>query len=148
MKMFWLTCAALLMGGAAQAQVATACDWQARADAIIEPWEQNSRTFANGAVRLAGLDTIEPAAAAFHILVLSPPYDEVGGRQCLTVSLAEGVGFAGLDFSTLNATYDPAVGLAFEIDASEYDHDTGTSVAKSLGITLNQSTGAIRAFWK
>lgn len=138
---------ALCFTAAASAQDAFECDWPARADAIVEPWEENSRTFANGEVRLAVLDTIDPAAAAFHLLVLSPPYDELGGRQCRTVSLEQGLGFAGLDFSSLEASYDPAVGLVFHIDASEYDGETGTSFANRLAITLNQASGEIRAFW-
>lgn len=148
MKTFLMTAAALFAANTAAAQVAVPCDWQARADAIVEPWGDNSATFANGDVRLAVLDTIEPAAGAFHLLVLSPPYDEVGGRQCRTVSLSDGIGFAGLDFSSLHSSYDAAVGLVFHIDASEYNHDTGTSFANRLVITLNQSTGEIRTRWK
>ena len=64
MRRIWysmLACVALV--SPAQAQEAVWCDWPARADAIVEPWSQNTRTFANGDVRLALLDTIEPAAA-------------------------------------------------------------------------------------
>ena len=53
-----MTC---MVASASSAQTAFPCDWQARADAIVEPWEENSKTFANGAVRVALLDTIEPA---------------------------------------------------------------------------------------
>ncbi|PSL17861.1 hypothetical protein [Shimia abyssi] len=129
------------------AQEAFDCDWPARAEAIVEPWSENTRTFANGEVRLALLDTIEPAAAAFHILILSPPYDEVGGRQCKTLSLAEGIGFAGVDFGQLQAGYDPAVGLVFDVSAGEYDTGSGTTGMQHLRFTLNQATGEIRAFW-
>lgn len=129
------------------AQQAFDCDWPARADSIVEPWVDNTRTFANGNVRLAALDTIEPAAGAYHVLILSPPYDELGGRQCRVLSLGEGVGFAGLDFPTLKASYDPAVGLVFSIDVSLYDGDMGTSFPKRLQFSLNQSTGEIGAYW-
>ena len=139
----WLTiCAAPLA-----AQEAVECDWPARADAIVEPWEDNTRTFANGAVRLALLDTIEPAAAAYHILILSPPYDELGGRQCKTLGLGPGMGFSGVDFAKLKAGYDPAVGLVFDVPAGEYDADRGVTRMRSLRFTLNQATGEIRAFW-
>ena len=47
----------------ASAQSVEDCDWRASAQALIEPWEDNTRTFANGDVRLAVTDTIEPAAA-------------------------------------------------------------------------------------
>ncbi|CAN0606350.1 unnamed protein product, partial [Ectocarpus sp. 12 AP-2014] len=71
------------------------CDWRASAQALVEPWDapENTRTFANGDVRLAIIDTIEPAAGAFHLIILSPPYDEVGGRQCQVVSTNSSVGF-------------------------------------------------------
>lgn len=129
------------------AQQVFECDWRARGDAIVEPWEENSRTFAKGEVRLAVLDTIEPAAGALHIMVLSPPYDEVGGRQCRVLSLDQGIGFAGLDFATLEASYDPSVGLIFAVDVGLYDGETGTSKPQRLMFTLNQSTGAIEAVW-
>ena len=128
------------------AQEAVECDWPARADAIVEPWEENTRTFANGNVRLALLDTIEPAAAAFHILILSPPYDELGSRQCRTLGISPGMGFSGVDFSALTAGYDPAVGLVFDVPAGEYDPDTGGSRMFGLRFTLNQATGEIRAY--
>ncbi|TCL00487.1 hypothetical protein BXY66_3130 [Shimia isoporae] len=129
------------------AQQVFECDWRARADSIVEPWDENSRSFANGDVRIALLDTIEPAGGAYHFLVLSPPYDEVGGRQCRVLSLDEGLGFAGVDFSTLEASYDPSVGLVFLVDVGLYDGETGTSKPQRLVFTLNQSTGGIGAFW-
>ncbi|WP_341368285.1 hypothetical protein [Yoonia sp. BS5-3] len=56
----------------AAAQEAIPCDWQASAQHLVEPWEENSRTFANGDVRVAALDTIEPAAGFAYLMVLSP----------------------------------------------------------------------------
>lgn len=139
--------AALTLGltGAAAAQDAFECEWQARADAIVEPWEENSRTFANGDVRLALLDTIEPAAGALHILVLSPPLDEFGGRQCRTVSMAEGIGFSGADFSTLTARYEPSVGLIFQMNVRRFLPDQDSFGDALLTFTLNQATGHIGA---
>ncbi|GAA6209074.1 hypothetical protein NBRC116601_23670 [Cognatishimia sp. WU-CL00825] len=126
------------------AQEVVDCDWHARADAIVEPWEVNTRRFAGGDVRLALLDTIEPAAGAFHILVLSPPYDELGGRQCKTIGVSAGVGFSGAGFETLTARYDPAVGLSFAMEVTTYDPEY-EFLSGTLIITLNQATGAIEA---
>ena len=67
---------AAAMAGPAVAQQVRDCDWLASAWNLAEPWEENTRTFANGAVRLALLDAIEPGAVPFHLLVLSPPWDE------------------------------------------------------------------------
>ena len=139
--------AALALGAqSAMAQTVQPCD-DARSNAwnIAEPWESNSRLFAKGAVRLALIDTIEPAAAAFHLLILSPPYDEVGGRQCRVVSLDGATGFAGLDLASASAAYDPAKGLTFALPAQRYLPDTADFAAATLHVTLNQSTGAIAA---
>lgn len=134
-----------LVAGAqgASAQMINECEWQASARNIVEPWSENTRTFAEGKVRLALLDTVEPAAAAFHIMVLSPPYDEVGGRQCKVISWNESVGFTGIEFSKLQARYDPAVGLIFGVPAFLYDGDGTSSTEVELAFWLNQSTGEL-----
>ena len=128
----------------AQAQEAAPCDWCASAASVVEPWDENARTFANGAVRLALLDTIEPAAAAFHVLVLSPPFDEVGGRQCRIISAdAAGSGFEAIDFAALEADYEPSTGLLFMMPARLYDPEDGPARMGRLSFALNQATGEI-----
>lgn len=122
------------------------CDWQARADAIYEPWEEFSRTYANGDVRLALLDTIEPAAGSFLLLVLSPPYDELGSRQCRTIGMGGGVGFSGIGFEELSADYNPSTGLIFDVQVQYYDGDLADFVSGELFFSLNQSSGLIEAF--
>lgn len=134
---------ALILPTPLSAQDVMKCDWQARADGIVEPWEDHTRTYANGDVRLALLDTIEPAAGAFHILVLSPPYDELGSRQCRTIGLGEGAGFSGVGFENLDADYDPAVGLIFDVPVQYFNAASGGFSSGDLLFTLNQSSGAI-----
>lgn len=138
-----LVCASLAAPLAAQ-QVSD-CDGQVRADAIAEPWERNTRTFANRTVRLALLDTIEPAVGAYRLLILAPPYDELGARQCKTVGLEPGLGFAALDFGGLETSYDPDIGLTFFMRAYTYDAEAGTGIPVRLEVTLNQTSGAITA---
>ncbi|SMX40573.1 hypothetical protein [Maliponia aquimaris] len=118
------------------------CDWQAGARNIVEPWEANTRTFSEGKTRLAMLDTIEPAAGWAYVLVLSPPYSELGDRQCKVIGL-NGMGFAGMDFAGLTASYDPATGLSFALPVDVYDFDSGMPARATLGFTLNQATGDI-----
>ena len=89
---------------------------------------------------------IEPAAGAFHILVLSPPWDELGARQCRVLSLDGGIGFAGVDFAALEAWYDAAVGLLFALPVSVYEPETGAFADRMLDFNLNQATGAIEAY--
>lgn len=127
----------------ASAQSVAECDWRAGAASIAEPWSENTRTYANGAVRVAVLDTLEPAAAAVHLLVLSPPYDEIGNRQCRTVSLEGALGFNGLNFAEITARYDPARGLLLTLPAALYDPETGGHTWRRLHLTLNQATGDI-----
>ena len=142
-KMFVVGIVALVPD-ALRAQAVGECDWRAAASAIAEPWERTSRTFAKGAIRLAVLDVIEPAAAAFHLLVLSPPYDEVGGRQCRVVSLDAQMGFAGLTLDGAEAGYDPARGLTVRMRATRWFPGDlyGDAV---LSVTINQASGVVTA---
>lgn len=136
----------LCLAGTASGQEIAGCDdYRSSLFAMAEPWEANTRLFANGEVRLAVADTIEPAAGAFHLIILSPPYDEVGGRQCAVVSAAGGMGFAGLDLTEMQASYDPARGLLFGIPATRWAPEIDDFVPAVLSVTLNQSTGAITA---
>ncbi len=135
-----------LFATGAMAQQVGECDYRASGQAIAEPWEANTRTFANGNVRLTLTDTIEPAAGAFHVMVLSPPYDEVGGRQCRVISANGGIGFGGMEFGAIFAEYDPARGLFFEIPVTVFDDQTGGMVPQWLNFTLNQATGQIDAW--
>lgn len=141
-----LFCALCLLPGLASAQESTVsvqdCGWQASAAAIVEPWEDHSRTFSEGKTRLAMLDTIEPAAAWAWLLILSPPYSELGDRQCKVIGV-NGMGFSGMDFANLTASYDPASGLAFTVPVQLYDPGPADYVPATLNFTLNQATGAI-----
>jgi len=120
-------------------------DWRSSAALLAEPWEENTRTFANGEVRLAVIDTYEPAAAAFHLMILSPPYDEIGFGQCVLVSGPDGSGLAGLGLAEAVAAYDPATGLTFRIPSQRWMIETDTYLPATLIVTLNQATGAVTA---
>lgn len=137
--------ALLMLATPLAAQEVRNCDDLASAQAIAEPWDKNTLTFANDRVRLAIIDTLEPAAAAFHLMILSPPYDELGARQCKLVGLQGQLGFAGLSFEALGSSYDPTKGLTWEIPATVYDAATGGFTQSPLSVTINQSTGEITA---
>lgn len=128
----------------AQTVTLSECDWQSSAQNLPEPWEAHTRSFANGNVRLALLDTIEPAVGWAWLMVLSPPEQDWGGRQCRLLGL-ESAGFAGMDFSSLTAEYDPAIGLMFSVNVQWYDFALGQARPASLWFSLNQSTGEINA---
>lgn len=130
----------------AQAVTVAACDGLASVQSIAEPWEANTRTFANGEIRLVVLDTIEPAAGAFHLAILHPPRDELGSPMCSQVSASEGMGFGGMDIGPATASYDPARGLTVSLPVSVYDPDAAEFyTVKRLSVTINQSTGQVQA---
>lgn len=129
------------LAGPVAAQEVLDCDgWQANVRNVAEPWEQNSATFANGAIRVAMLDTVEPAAGAFYLLVIHPPYDELGSPMCGIVG-ADGMGFSDMDFGALQAGYDPASGLTLRVGAQRYAPATGGFDRATLAVTVNQATG-------
>jgi hypothetical protein len=105
--------AAMLSGGA-QAAVVRDCDQTASAGNIVEPWEKNSKTFYNGQVRAALLDTGgEPACCSGHLLITVPPSDDEpgGGQTCFVISDHDNMGYGRVWFEKIAATYDAARGL-------------------------------------
>ena len=122
------------------------CDDAAGVITIAEPWEDNIATYADGKIRVALLDYTEPAAAAMKLLILSPPYDEVGLRACQVVGLPDGLGFANINFAERKADYDTARGLTLTLPVQRYplgsdqDPDHGWY---DLDIMINQATGDI-----
>lgn len=133
----------------AAAQHVAQCDWQADARGIVEPWEDYTRSFANGAVRVALLDTVEPAAGALHILVLTPPYDDkTGDRTCAVVGWSEGIGFATVNFTEMAPAYDPSVGLVLAMGARFFDPELDFSNIGVLYVGINQSTGNVTASYE
>ncbi len=139
--------AALIFAAPASAITVEECDWRASLAGIPEPWEDHTRTYANGDVRITVTDMIEPAAGAFHLVVISPPYDELGGKQCRVVSLNGATGFTRLITSTASSAYNPAVGLTLTLPSGTYNPETGGTDEQDLLVTINQATGDIDVRW-
>ncbi|MFM7332837.1 MAG: hypothetical protein ACKO1H_00260 [Tabrizicola sp.] len=129
----------------AAAVTVSSCSDVANVWAVAEPWEANTKLFANGEIRLVVLDTVEPAAAAFHLVILHPPRDELGIPQCSMVSAAEGYGFGGMDLGPAEAGYDPARGLTVALPIRVYDPDSADFFDRTLSVTVNQATGQVEA---
>lgn len=134
---------ATLLATPALAQTAFPCEGHARAVNIVEPWEDNSATFSNGAVRVAVIDTIEPAAAAHYLMVLHPPFNEIGARSCTLVGMDDGLGYATIYFQDLEAGYDPETGLIIQVTAQIYLPEYSFLNPTFLTITVNQETGDV-----
>ena len=128
------------------AQTVTDCEgYVTSAQLVAEPWERNTATYAEGAIRVTVMDTVEPAAGAFHLMILSPSDDELGFRACHLVSETSGIGFGGLTLQGAQAAYDPASGLVLRLRTSFWQPDTDTYVDGTLTVTINQANGVISA---
>ena len=135
-------CAGIAASPAVAAEVHPCEEAEISALFLAEPWEANTQVFANGNVRLAILDMIEPAAAAFHLLILSPPFRELGLPTCQVVSFDGSLGYMVMSLDGLTSSYDPATGLSFQIPMAIGPEPFDEGV---LFITLNQATGVVAA---
>ncbi len=96
--------------------------FETTAMAIAEPWAANTRSFAGGDIRIAVMDTGEPALAAYYLLVMFWPGGGAGGdiRTCGLVS-GGALGFVEITLEGLESRYDPARGLVLEVPATFYN---------------------------
>lgn len=149
MKRLALAVACTALPLAATAQIVRECDWVGTPANIMEPWEEFSRSFANGAIRIAQLDTGgEPVCCATHLLVLAPSEDDNGPiyRQCFEVSDNSGAGFYDIDFPGIVASYDPRLGLRLEVPVFRYHDGVGLGqpgLPGRIAIRINQATGRV-----
>ncbi len=133
----------------AAAQVITECNEIASAVNIAEPWEANTRTFANGAIRVAMLDTGgEPACCSRHLMVLMPAGggDEPVWRQCRIASAQPGLGFYDVDVPGITASYNPSKGLLLSVPIGHWHQgmETGAPpIPDRMEIRINQATGTV-----
>ena len=151
MKPFLTALALAGLPGLAAAQVITDCDWIGNPSNILEPWSETSRTFANGAIRVAWLDTGgEPVCCSSHLLILSPSgdgSDEPAYRQCRVASAQPGSGFFALDIPGITASYDPAKGLLLSLPVGHWHEGIEQDrppIWERMEIRINQATGDVR----
>ncbi len=153
MKPLLLITALLGLSASAHAQVVNDC-YSEDADSYLtdigvipEPWEINTRTFANGDVRLVLLDTWDPANYAVHLMItyVDPERHESEGRACAIVSDRDGYGFQNISLLDMAAGYDPAAGLTFSIEAERYNPSDETVNHGLLEVILNRATGQVTA---
>ena len=156
MKRIFPTLAALAFAFPAHAQEVRNCytedgdSFLTQISVLAEPWEENTRTFSNGSVRIALLDTWDPANYPMHLMLTYWPNDgiEAEGRLCFIVSDKEGYGFQNLTLTGMQADYDPAIGLLFEIPAQRYDADSESVADGVLSVTLNRASDVVTASYQ
>lgn len=127
------------------AQEVNFCDDRADLESVPEPWSENTRTFGNGKVRAAVINALEPAIAPYFLIVLHPPLDEYGARNCSMIGSADNYGYAALDFGHLHADYDPDVGLTLSLPGRLEKAAVGATRSLDLTVTINQDTGTVIA---
>ncbi|MCC5986758.1 MAG: hypothetical protein JJT95_03685 [Pararhodobacter sp.] len=139
----------------ASTQVISECDGRASAGNLVEPWSEHTRSYAEGAIRLALLvDAAAPECCRRYLLVLAPAGDEANdeadgapGRQCLVVAPGDQHGFRDLDIGGVAASYSPHLGL--ELSVPVWLHRDGTApdaepFADRMILLINQETGRVR----
>lgn len=135
----------LMLPSIGMSQSVGPCTELTRVDLIAEPWDANTRSFGDGAVRIAVVDTIAPAIGAFHLILFSPPLDENDKRQCRVISGTEEYGFGGLSLEGISVDFEPGQKLELKIAAAVFEPDGETFVGKTLLIDVDQSSGEISA---
>jgi hypothetical protein len=128
---------ALVVASPALAVTVRDCDrTTAGAYNIVEPWEASTKTFYQGRVRVAWLDTGgEPACCSVYLLVLFYNGEAPAGLVCRLISDDADRGFAGIDFPSLKSSYDPQRGLLLSF---------GYSVFPAGGDGTRQTQGVAR----
>lgn len=152
-RVFSLTFAVMIasLPGHALAQAAISqCDWPANLQNIVEPWDDHTRTFSNGNIRIANVDTQgEPACCSSYLAILAPTGSEVAleSRQCaLLTDGAQASGFNWIDFPSISASYDPGLGLLLLVPVERYDFQgtlNGGTIPDIVNIRINQANGNI-----
>ncbi|MCW1404168.1 hypothetical protein [Pararhodobacter zhoushanensis] len=150
MRKAFIAAACCLLPLSATAQVIADCDWVGSPANIFEPWDTHSRSFANGAIRVALLDTGgEPACCSRHLLILSPSgdgSDEPIFRQCRVASAQVNSGFYDVDVPGITASYDPAKGLLLSVPVGHWHEGVEAGrppIVERMEIRINQSTGTV-----
>lgn len=153
MRSFLLLTVLLGFCGSANAQIVQDC-YSENANntltdirVIPEPWEANTRTFANGDVRLTLLDMWDPANYAVRLMItyVDPERHESEGRACVIISDTDQYGFQNMSLLDMAAGYDPTTGLTFSIETERYDVATETVDHGVLNVILNRATGQVMA---
>ncbi len=135
---------------AANAATVTDCgdDYRASVRNLAEPWEKNTKSFLNGAVRIAAVDTGgEPVCCSMYLLVLAEGPEDPSGppeRICKIIGNADSLGFMMIDFANIRSGYNPSRGLDLIMPYKLYI-DGLKSRSGAARINVNLRTGVVSA---
>lgn len=98
------------------------CDFAASLQTLVEPWEKNIRSYYNGQVRVALVDTWgEPACCSTHLLIMIPNNDETEhSRICKVVGDKGANGYQAIAIDKIRTRYDAGRGLLIEYPYKRY----------------------------
>lgn len=98
------------------------CDWAASVQTIAEPWEKNTKSFYQGQVRVASIDTGgEPVCCSAQLLILIPDSREgAGGRICRLAADTGTTGYESIVFAKISTRYDAGRGLLISFPFTRY----------------------------
>ncbi|WP_341863480.1 hypothetical protein [Gymnodinialimonas sp. 57CJ19] len=133
--------ATLAFSAPAQAFITAPCGPEFTPLTITEPWEENSQTFANGAIRIFEMfiDPNVASGAALGILHPLPAMDGGPYRTCTAIYAGPEFRFFGqAHVAEATAVYDASVGLIVTLPVSFVD---GSRVL--LRFAVNQATGVV-----
>lgn len=121
------------------------CDWVSSVRNVWEPWEESTRTFANGQIRIVAMDTGgEPVCCSQYLVILSP--NPEWGRSCTVLASTDGSGFLDVYFNEITASYDPAKGLLLSVPVGYYDYEASGVERfnpEDILVRINQGTGSV-----
>ena len=148
-KVLIALCAALLASMASAQQVQPCFDgaeipYRASAVAIAEPWEENTRSFADGQVRIAVMDTWEPAYGAYYLMVMYWSDSEAELRICDLVSQGE-IGFVGMTLEGMEASYSQGVGLQLRVPTTFYNPEEDEFEAGVIEVVIDRAANHVSA---
>jgi hypothetical protein len=137
----------VLLGSAASAAEVGACFELDRISNLVG----QPKTFAEGKIRIAHVDTGgEPVCCSSHLLVFIPS-DEIG-NQCFAISqrAATGdrspTGFSNIEFARIKGSYDAKRGLLLSVPYTLYNLDGGKGDRGKPGSTnvrVNLQKGSV-----
>ncbi len=136
---------ALACAQPSRAAILEECNNYASAGLVVEPWEQNTRTFYNGQVRVAVVDTGgEPVCCSSYLVVIYPNVDdELGGRSCMMLSQGERSGWAGIDVKTIRSSYAAATGLTLTVPVKVMREDGNGVRPATVKLALDLRTSKL-----
>ena len=151
MKRLILAAAAAITAGLTTAPAMAAsvsdCGDVSRLENVVEPWEGSTKTFYGGKMRVVLVDTGgEPACCSTYLAVLYSvePNDEPPYTACKLIKDDNRMGFAGIDFRSMRATYDARAGVLLTIRAKRMKADGSGTTPLTLKVRLRQSPPSVR----